>query len=299
MCGTELFAIKKSLRRSGFTEPVQMAGIMMLFILGVVMFPTRRIVGWFYNGEDEFVFLLADGVERLIFTALMLRFAAQFGFRLVSFKTRAISYLTVLPALLVAVNNFPFVSFFSGDCGLNQTDNVLSFCVWCVGVGLFEEVSFRGIIYPLINISIYKHCKEGSKFAFLKNRPVFWTIALSGTVFALTHLVNLFNGNIGGTFLQVGYTFLIGCMCGIVTAKTGNVYFSALVHIVYNFCGMFIDYCGYGRMWTVPQIICTAVAGVILGAYLIFVAFRADRHPEPTRYMLGEEDEFTAPIDEN
>ena len=134
MFGTKLFAIKKSLRRSGFTEPVQMAGIMMLFILGVVMFPTRRIVGWFYSGEDEFVFLLADGVERLIFTVLMLRFAAQFGFRLISFKTKAIAYLAVLPALVVAVNNFPFASYFGGDCGLNQTDNVFSFSLWCVGV---------------------------------------------------------------------------------------------------------------------------------------------------------------------
>ena len=46
---------------------------------------------------------------------------------------------------------------------------------------------------------------------------------------------------IGGTFLQVGYTFLIGAMCGIITVKTGNVLLSATAHIVYNFCGMLIE----------------------------------------------------------
>ena len=83
--------MKKSLRKSGFREPLQMLGIMMLFIIGVVTFPTRRILGWFYKGEDEFVFLFADGVERLLFTALMIRFALQFGFRIIPRKTHVIA----------------------------------------------------------------------------------------------------------------------------------------------------------------------------------------------------------------
>ena len=63
---------------------------------------------------------------------------------------------------------------------------------------------------------------------------------------------------------------------------------SALAHTVYNFCGMFVDYCGKGTVWTVPQIIFTAIIGTVIGAYLILVAVRSDRNPEPLQNMLGE-----------
>ncbi|MBQ7164261.1 MAG: CPBP family intramembrane metalloprotease [Clostridia bacterium] len=288
--------MKKSLRRSGFREPGQMLLIMMLFILGVVTFPTRRIVGWFYKGENEFVFLLADGAERLLFSALMIRFALQFGFRIIPRKTRIIAVLSVLPAFVIAVNNFPFVAYFSGDCAVMESaENILIFALWCLGVGTFEEISFRGVILPLVFIKINKIKDDGKRWVFLKKKPVFWTLALSSAIFALTHLVNIFNGNIGGTFFQVGYTFLIGAMCGIITVKTGNVLLSALAHVVYNFCGMLVDNCGTGVMWTAPQMIFTAAVGVILGGYLIAVAFLSDRDPAPATYMLGEDDEPVLP----
>ena len=87
--------------------------------------------------------------------------------------------------------------------------------------------------------------------------------------------------------MQVGYTFRIGAMCGIVTVKTGNVIISALVHIVYNFCGMLMEYCGKGVMWTWPQITCTAVVGVIIGAVMITIVILSDRKPENALGMLG------------
>lgn len=275
-----MLKIKKSLRRSGFKEPVQMAGIMMLFIIGVVTFPTQWIVELFYKGGDELVLRMADGITRLIFSVMMLYFIGNFGFRVIPRKTHIIDLLVVIPALIIAVNNFPFVAYINGDCSLTEdAGGIIMFAVWCIGVGLFEEISFRGVILPLTLI-----------FLKDKKRPVFFTIAVSSAVFALTHLVNLFSGNIGGTILQVGYTFLIGAMCGIVTVKTGNVFISALVHIVYNFCGMLVEYCGKGVMWTWPQIICTAVVGVIIGVVMIVIAVRSDNLPENVFNMLGEDD---------
>ncbi len=279
---------KLKLRTSGFREPLEMGGIMMLFILGVVMFPTRKMVGWVYKGGEEYVFLLAEGVVRLLFTGMMFYFIRSFGFRVLAPFSRIIDYVAVLPALLVAVNNFPFVSYLMGDCSLAEGGlKLFAFTVWCVGVGVFEETAFRGVIFPLCLVLIKKwRGKNGKK----TDRPVFWTVVLSSAVFALTHLVNLLNGNIGGTFLQVGYTFLIGAMCGISLAKTGNLFFSMLLHVIYNFGGMIMDgaYCGSGVMWTWPQIIFTAVIGVIAGAYLIVVAFKLDKVPEASEYLLGD-----------
>ena len=150
---------------------------------------------------------------------------------------------------------------------------------------MFEELAYRGVMLPLILIKIRR-----IESPIIKKRPVFFTVAISSAVFALSHLINLLNGNIGGTFLQVGYTFLIGAMCGIVTVKTGNVILSALVHVIYNFCGMLIEYCGTGVMWTVEQMLFTAVVGVVVGAILIVVAILSDRKPETVLGMLGDLD---------
>lgn len=274
------FKIKKSLRNSGFKEPLQMIGIMLLFIIGVATFPTQWIIELFYKGEQELVFRLADGVQRILFSAMMLYFVGNFGFRIIPRKTQVIDLLVVLPALIIAVNNFPFVSYFKGDCAITaDAGEMVMFAVWCIGVGLFEEVSFRGVILPLTLI-----------FLKDKKRPVFFTVAVSSAIFSLSHLINLFSGNIGGTIMQVGYTFLIGAMCGIVTVKTGNVFISAIVHITYNFCGMLIEHCGKGVMWTSEQIICTAVVGVLIAVVMIVIAVRADGSPQVAFDMLGEDD---------
>lgn len=273
-------ANKKSLRKSGINEPIQMAAIMLLFILGVVTFPTSKIVGCFYKGNDRLVFLLADGIERIIFTAIMLKIIVDFGFRFTPKKPCFTGLLAVLPALIIAINNFPFVSYFNGNCSISASPKDLCFyTVWSLGVGLFEEVAFRGVMLPLIYVKLRD-----------KKRPVFFTLAISSAIFALTHLINLLNGFNPAVFLQVGYTFLIGAMCGIVFVKTGNVFFSAIIHIIYNFGGMLIEYCGSGTMWTIPQIICTAVVGGIIGAYLIYVAITADKNNDVLEQVVCAED---------
>ena len=301
LTSTKCFAIKQSLRKSGFKEPLEMLGIMMLFILGVVMFPTRRIVQFFYHGDKEWVFWLADGIQRLLFSVMMLRFVFNFGFRIWAKKVRFTGLLVVVPALIIATNNFPFVSYFMGECELAcSKEELISFTVWCLGVGIFEELSFRGIILPLVHILIHESPRwrvkikqaDGAVSVKIKKRTkkhaVFFTVAFSSAIFALTHLVNIFNGNIGGTIVQIGYTFLIGAMCGIVTVKTGNVALAALVHFVYNFCGMLIEYCGKGVMWTWQQIVCTASVGVVIGVIMIIIVYLADRSPELTFGMLGD-----------
>jgi membrane protease YdiL (CAAX protease family) len=59
----------------------------------------------------------------------------------------------MIPCLLVAVNNFQFISFFNGNmsfrAGVDGTAWFL-FSAYCVLTGLFEETVFRGIVFPLV-----------------------------------------------------------------------------------------------------------------------------------------------------
>ena len=57
----------------------------------------------------------------------------------------------VIPALVIAVNNFPWVSFLAGDCTLDaDIGEIVFYAFICFCVGLFEELAFRGCALMLL-----------------------------------------------------------------------------------------------------------------------------------------------------
>lgn len=104
--------------------------------------------------------------------------------------------LYLLPALLVAVNNFPFHSHFTGKTELLHTgvDNWILFALYCAFVGIFEECVFRGILFPL-NAGVFPDDKKGLWKTFL-----FSSLAFGGM-----HLFNIFaGGGVGRPFFRPG-----------------------------------------------------------------------------------------------
>ena len=78
----------------------------------------------------------------------------------------------------------------------------------------------------------------------------------------------------GGTLLQVGYSFLIGGMCSIILVKTHNIWFCVILHSVYNFAGGVVPNCGGGIIWSVPEIILTAVVALIVAVFVIYTLLK-------------------------
>ena len=137
--------------------------------------------------------------------------------------------LFLLPAVIVAVDNFQFASFFAGKMQPIKADffDWVFFACYCFATGLFEEAIFRGTLFPLIADRFEKN-KKG----------LFKTIAVSSTVFGLAHLFNLFTGGGVGVLLQVCYSTLTGLLFAFVLIKTKNVLCPAFIHGLYNFCGL-------------------------------------------------------------
>lgn len=177
---------------------------------------------------------------------------------------RALMLMAILPAFVVAVNNFPFVSFFAGDCAMSaRIGEILVYALICLSVGFFEELAFRGC----------------ALMYFLKKRTdtrlgVFIAIALSSCVFGLVHLVNIFTSSFGAVLRQIGYSALIGALCSVVLLATKNIWLCVLCHGLYNFCGGLIDRFGTGEMWTASQITFTAMVAVIVTAYMVWLFFK-------------------------
>lgn len=212
----------------------------------------------------EMIYLAAT---RFIGGAVCVIFMLEFSFGTVMYplgNKSLIAIASVLPAFIVAVNNFPFISFFSGDCSLAATAaDVLLFATFCLSVGFFEEFAFRGCVLMYL-LKKRKDSKKG----------IFVAILLSSLVFGLIHLVNLATSSPLAVILQIGYSSLIGALCSLVLLATKNIWLCVLLHALYNFLGNIVAELGNGAMWTVEQMIFTALVSVAVAAYCIWLFFK-------------------------
>ena len=78
-------------------------------------------------------------------------------------------------------------------------------------------------------------------------------------------------------FLQVGYSFLIGCMCATALLFSGNIIVPIIIHALFDVGGFLTDsgFCS-GTLWTTGNVILTAVLSVILAAAIVFAFFKTD-----------------------
>lgn len=183
--------------------------------------------------------------------------------------SRPVLIVWLTPCLLVALNNFPWLSWINGKCSFIPlgVGDVLLFATYCLCVSAFEELVFRGVVFSCL---IEKFPKN--------KRGIIYAVLVSAAVFGLAHLANLLSGaGLVSTLVQVGYTTLLGGLFAFALVKVKNIFAPITVHFVYNFCGLLFDESvglGYGVIWNVPSVIITAVIGVGVGIVVLIAVFR-------------------------
>lgn len=202
---------------------------------------------------------------------------AFIGKQYIAPKLKMGTFLVFLPCMAVAVNNFPFITFFTGKAWISEKPlYVVFYGAVCLSVGFFEEMAFRGCIFTVV-LQRMKKSRLG----------VFFAIVISSVIFGLVHLVNLFaGGSVGGVILQTGYSFLIGGMCAVILVKTKNIWYCVVLHGVYNFAGGVVPECGGGVIWDTPTVILTTVVALAVAAYVILQILKI--RPEEITALLGE-----------
>ena len=192
------------------------------------------------------------------------------------------NWLYLIPCLIVAIDNFQFGAYFNGKMKLvyNQPADILLFGVYCLGVGVFEEALFRGIIFALL-ADLFPKNKKG----FLL------TYVVSSVVFGLVHI---FNGFSVGVLLQMGYSILTGGLFAFCLIKTKNILCAAFVHGLYNFCGLLFgvfdpSQCtlglGNGVVFDKATVITMAIISVFIA---VFVLYKVITYTEQERIVLYE-----------
>lgn len=224
-----------------------------LYFLGVASFSASDVKG----------LSVTRAVSSVAFIALII----SYGYRVWKIRIGFRGLLFSLPAILIAVNNFPWISILTGDAHLRAEPlPIILLAFECLLIGLFEETAFRGII----SLSFLERFGKTKKSVFL-------TVVLTSAAFGLAHIFNLIAGaGIIPTLQQVGYSFLIGGMCSLVLLKTNSLPLCIFIHALYDFCGFVTPRLGEGVIWTVPEIIWTAVVAVAVFVFYVRTAFTLD-----------------------
>lgn len=241
--------------------PITGVLVVTLFTLGVILLPTDWL-GDLMTDDPVAAPLIGGLLLRLIGFAALLWLRLDLGF--VPQKPHLVDLLWVAPFLITAVNNLPILAIAFGNAAVNQPAWVVTvYALWCVSVALIEETAFRGLVFPFLL----------RKFDGKKGRAL-WGVLIGAAIFGGIHIVNLLSGAVLPVLAQIGYSFLIGCVCAVSVLRTRGLSFAVLFHAAYNFCGLLIPTVGEGALWDTPTIVLTAVLGVAMAGYVAFVLWK-------------------------
>ncbi len=251
---------------------VTICGIIFVLLLVLELFGEKIFTS---PEQQKYIYPL---ISRVLAGAACLLFLCHWGMKGILLPSLTLKGLAVfLPCMAIAVNNFPFIPFFTGEAYVEKDiSGILMYAALCLSVGFFEEMAFRGCIFTAILGRFDK-----------RTFSVFLAIVLSSAVFGVIHLLNIINGaSPAATLLQVGYSFLIGGMCSVILVKTQNIWYCVILHSVYNFAGGIVPEFGGGEAWTAAEIVLTAAVAVIVAVYVIYTLCHI--RPEEISRLLGE-----------
>lgn len=233
--------------------------------------------------EDETVnALLIATIPRLVTSVFLIVAIIQAGYHSMlhpKLSSWPHAMLWSIPCLLVALANFPFTALLSGEAVVERTDLLWLFLIECLSIGLMEELFFRGLIFPFI-LEKLQDRKHG----------ILVSVVLSGLIFGLWHLTNLFTGaGVAETLMQVVYTFLMGCMWSIAILKTDNMWLGVFTHTLFDVGGMLVTQLGSGSFQDMWFWLFTVVFGVLCALHVVFTLVRIKSAPFVPQKKKAEE----------
>jgi membrane protease YdiL (CAAX protease family) len=251
-----------------------------MYLVGAVGFPISIFT--FLIKDYSAANLVGVFLARLICCALpiYLIFALKLK-QILSSKGFLNRFLLIIPFVLVAINNFPFIAVYSNEAVFTTLNwHEWLFYVFAVFGGvLLEELTFRGLVLP----TLYRKLNG-------KKHGLFLSVLYSSLLFGGAHIFNLLSGgSLGSVVMQIGYSFLIGGMCAIAFAKTGCFYNAVILHFIFNFGGMLLNYKMIsGFIWDTLTIIITAVLAVLVIIYAIFILLKCSNSIFDERILIKE-----------
>lgn len=112
---------------------------------------------------------------------------------------------------------------------LRPASHIITYAVCMVFVGAAEEIIFRGIIQNRIMDAFGRDTYKG----------VVSAVIISGVIFALIHITNVFTGvSLRGAVLQALSVIGAGSLFGAIYARCNNIWAMFLLHGLMDFCAL-------------------------------------------------------------
>ena len=161
----------------------------------------------------------------------------------------AVRFLYYIPLIIVAL------AAFVGGIMFDESGLFIPNLIFTLGIGLTEELYFRGII-----CNMWKDTETKA-------------IIISSVLFGLSHLLNVMGGTgLAETLLQMAFAFTYGVVMAFVILRTKSIWPCILLHAFHDFCG-FITNEGDMKL----SIIVGTIQFVVLLAYCIYLMVRLRR----------------------
>ncbi|MBR4832141.1 MAG: CPBP family intramembrane metalloprotease [Butyrivibrio sp.] len=200
------------------TKKKTLAGLLVALIMMVLYFGADSLLG------GETIDLGFSIVRFIISIGGIIAMAKLYG---TDFKFRGKDVLkgllsaSALFFLAECVENF-FEAWQKPEIGFMQAlPGIIIVLIWGIGVGIFEEVLCRGVLF-----NTFRYRMGESRSSIIKS------IVLSSTIFGCLHFANLiaFPHLVVSTCVQVAYAIVIGATLACVYYITDNIWVVSILH---------------------------------------------------------------------
>lgn len=234
----------------------------LLFYLAVLMIPFEKIV------DDSLIILILQICAKLIL--LIYLYFDIFHKKNIAYKNEF--SLLFIPLFIGALSNYLTIPFCNGSIDINITPLQIlqipnTFILVCI-----EEIIFRHLAFDLFNHVI----KES------KNKDLY-VILIASALFASIHFINIFSSGFTIILSQVGYTFLLGFILGVIKVKSKSLIYPILGHLLFNLFNDVIFVMLFKIEYNVTYYIVSAVIGIILVIYSLFILIKEQKNKDTIR----------------
>ena len=117
---------------------------------------------------------------------------------------------------------------------------------------------------------------------FLKHKSKLQSLIYSSLIFGSVHLLNISSlGSIPIILVQVGYTFFLGMILGIIYLSSKNILLPIIFHILFNFINDILVIELFPIKWDITFFLVNILVGIIVSLYSLLM-FK--------KFLLKEED---------
>ena len=213
-------------------------------------------IGSFFNRfVSDNVSYIIELSAKIIFFFVMLFYIKKYELTKPEFKRLELFTLLFIPFLLLSGSNI-----FAELINKSEINNNINYELLIKALSISfitvinEEIVFRGCLLKEIE----------------KSEDRFRTIFVSALIFGLVHLLNINSlGSIPYVLLQVGYSFYLGLILGLMYLSTRNIIIPIIMHMSFNMVNSDLTNALFDIDYNVLYFVVNISIGVIIFIYFL------------------------------